>query len=128
MKLFTALKCTSNLPDDQIEDGDKIVQPGGRSVAYAVAELLQGAGMGVSNPTLDDEHGWAFTASANGMKYWVLVTDLVNEKLIQTKDVSPIPSRIFRRDRHYAKFLNGLQKLLSDDGRFRAVDWFSYRN
>jgi hypothetical protein len=128
MKFFTALKCTSSLPDDQIEDGDTIVQLGGRAVAFAVAEHLKGIGMDVSNPALDDEHGWAFTASTTGSKYWVLVTDLADEKLIQTKDISPFLNKFFDGKSRYAKILQDLKQSLSGDKRFGNVSWFLYRN
>ena len=63
MKIFTALECVA---DDQIEDGRKIVPPGGRAVAYAVSDLLKDAGIITTIPELDCEHGWEFDAAQNG--------------------------------------------------------------
>ena len=85
-----ALECVTDFPDDQI-DGRKIVQPGGRAVACAVSDLLKDAGMITTIPELDYEHGWEFDAAQNGRKYWLLVTDLADHKmLIYTKDHSPL--------------------------------------
>ena len=118
----TALECVTVFPDDQIEDGRKIVQPGGRAVACAVSDLLKDAGMITSIPKLDYEHGngWEFDAAQGGRKYWLLVTDLADTMLIQTKDISPL-WRLSGRKAHYERFLNDLHQLLFQDKRFRSV-------
>ena len=118
----TALECVTDFPDDQIEDGRKIVQPGGRAVTCAVSDLLKDAGMITSIPELDYEHGngWEFDASQDGRKYWLLVTDLADTMLIQTKDISPL-WRLSGRKAHYERFLNDLHRLLFQDKRFRSV-------
>ena len=122
----TALECVTDFPDDQIEDGRKIVQPAGRAVACAVSDLLKDAGMITSIPELDREHelGWEFDAAQDGRKYWLLVTDLADTMLIQTKDISPL-WRLSGRKAHYVRFLNDLHRLLSQDKRFRSVNWSS---
>jgi len=118
----TTLECVTDFPDDQIEDGCKIVQPGGRAVACAVSDLLKDAGMITSIPKLDYEHGngWEFDAAQDGRKYWLLVTDLADTMLIQTKDISPL-WRLSGRKAHYERFLNDLHRLLFQDKRFRSV-------
>src|SRR6516165_12201653 len=118
----TTLECVTDFPDDQIEDGRKIVQPGGRAVTCAVSDLLKDAGMITSIPELDREHGlgWEFDAVQDGRKYWLLVTDLADTMLIQTKDISPL-WRLSGRKAHYERFLNDLHRLLSQDKRFRSV-------
>ena len=118
----TALECVTDFPDDQIEHGRKIVQPGGRAVTCAVSDLLKDAGMITSIPELDYEHGWEFDAAQDGRKYWLLVTDQADTMLIQTKDISPF-WRLSGRKAHYVRFLNDLHRLLSQDKRFRSVNW-----
>ena len=120
----TALECATDFPDDQIEDGGKIVQPGGRAVACAVSDLLNDAGMIASIPRLDREHGhgWEFDAAQDGRKYWLLVTDQADTMLIQTKNISPL-WRLSGRKAHYMGFLNRLHRLLSQDKGFRSVNW-----
>ena len=122
----TTLECVTDFPDDQIEDGRKIVQPGGWAVACAVSDLLKDAGMITSIPELDYEHGngWEFDAAQDGRKYWLLVTDLADTMLIQTKDISPL-WRLSGRKAHYERFPNDLHRLLSQDKRFRSVNWSS---
>ena len=122
----TTLECVTDFADDQIEDGRKIVQPGGRAVTSAISDLLKDAGMITSIPELDREHelGWEFDAAQDGRKYWLLVTDLADTMLIQTKDISPF-WRVSGRKAHYVRFLNDLHRLLSQDKRFRSVNWSS---
>jgi hypothetical protein len=124
MKILTALECVADFPDDQIEDGHKIVQPGGRAVACAVSDLLKDAGIITTIPELDYEHGWEFDAAQDGGKYWLLVTDGAGKMLIYTKDRSPF-WRLFGRKARYVRFLNDLHRLLSQDKRFKSVNWWS---
>jgi len=120
----TALECVTDFPDDHIEDGRKIVQPGGRAVACAVSVLLKDAGMITTIPELDYEHGWEFDAAQDGRKYGLLVTDLADHKmLIYTENHSPF-WRLFGRKAHYVRFLSDLYQLLSEDKRFRSVNWW----
>ena len=74
-------------------------------------------------PELDYEHGWEFDAAQDGRKYWLLVTDLADRKmLIYTEDHSPL-WRLFGRKAHYVRFLSNLHRLLSQDKRFTSVNW-----
>ena len=68
----TTLECVTDFPDDQIEHGRKIVQPGGRAVTCAVSDLLKDAGMLTSIPELDYEHGWEFDAAQGRTKVLAL--------------------------------------------------------
>ena len=119
MKIFTALECGTDFPDDWIED----VQPGGRTAPCAVSDLLKNAGMITSIPKMDREHdSWWFNAAQDGRKYWLQVTYL-DTLLILTKDDSPLWPW-FGRKAHYVRFLNDLHRLLSQDNRFRSVNWY----
>lgn len=125
MNILKTLECVADFPDDQLEDGGRIVRPGGRAVAHAICDLLKDAGWITTNPELDHEHGWEFDAAREGALYWMLVTDLGDHKiLIQTED----HSRSWRRwlgtnkERH-AMFRGELYGLLSKDERFDSVNW-----
>jgi hypothetical protein len=124
MKIFTALECVTDFPDDQIEDGDKIVQLGGRAAACAVSDILKKAGMITSIPELDGEHGWYFGAVQDGREYWLYVLGLSDRVFIETEEnVSPFWRMFFGGDGHYERFLSDLYRLLSQDERFRSVNW-----
>lgn len=125
MKIFKTFECIADFPDDQLEDGPKIVRPGGLAVAYAVCDLLKGVGLVTTNLELDYEHGWEFDAAREGALYWILVTDLGDQKiLIQTEDYSPLWRRWFGKNKaSYATFLGELYTLLSQDQRFNQVSW-----
>ena len=90
----------------------------------AISDLLKDAGMITSIPELNYGHDWEFDAAQDGRKYWLLVTDLADTMLIQTKDISPL-WRLSGRKAHYVRFLNDLHRLLSQDKRFRSVNWSS---
>jgi hypothetical protein len=118
-----AIECVAGFPDDQLESGTDIIRPGGRGMAIAMVELLRGAGVTASEPSLDFEHGWEFVAERDGRKFWILVTDLEKTKLIQTKDLSSLLIRLFSGQAAYAAFLELLYRALSNDARFRSVEW-----
>jgi len=122
MIILISLECVTDFLDDQIEDGSRIVQPGGRAVACAVSDLLKDAGWATTTPELDYEHGWEFDAAQDGRKYWLLATDLAVKMLIYTEDHSPV-WRLCGRKARYVGFLNDLHRLLSQDKRFRSVHW-----
>ena len=121
----TAIECIANLPDDQLEDGLEIIRPGGMGVANVIAELLEKLGAVVTEPSLDFEHGWEFFAMMDGRRFWVLVTDLEQTKLIQTRDVSSLIKRLFAGCAAYDDFLKLLHQLLIGDGRFQSIEWKS---
>jgi hypothetical protein len=121
----TALECVTDFPEDRIEDGGKIVQPGGRGAACAVSDILKKAGMITSIPELDGDHGWYFGAVQDGRKYRLYVTHMAGTVLIATEEnVSPLWRRFFGGGEHYERFLNDLHRLLSEDERFRSVSWY----
>lgn len=124
MKISKTLECIADFPDDQLEDGRRIVRPGGRAVAHAVCDLLKDAGLVTTSPRLDYEHGWEFDAAREGALYWILVTDLGDHVLIQTEDHSRPWRRWFGTNKaNYAMFLGELYALLSQDERFNSVKW-----
>jgi hypothetical protein len=123
MKISTVFECVTDFPDDRIEDGDEIVEPGGRTAACAVSDLLRDAGMITSIPELDREHdNWVFDAVQDGQKYYLQV-NLDGEILwIMTENFSPLWPWFGRKAR-YVSFLNDLHRLLSQDERFKSVNW-----
>jgi len=124
-QIKTAIECVADFPDDQLEQDGEIMRPEGMGVAVAIAQLLRQAGVSVSEPSLDFEHGWESVAERDGRKFWILVTDLERTKLIQTRDVSPFVRRLFSGQAAYASFLNELYQSLSDDLRFESVKWIN---
>lgn len=83
--------------------------------------------MTASVPILDYEHGWEFFVTESKQKYWILITDMRDTKLLQTKDISPLLRRFFGGTENYEKFLENLYKLVSNDPEFSSVSWFAYK-
>ncbi len=122
--LPTAIEFKADFPDDQLEEGRRIVRPGGMGISQAIANRLTQAGLSTSEPSLDVEHNsWEFFAERAERKFWVLVTDLAEIKLVQTKDVSPFLKRIFSGNAAYKEFLDSLHSAMSADARFSSLAW-----
>jgi len=65
MKKFNTIECVTDFPDGQIEEDDRIIRPGGRAAAFAIASMLREYGMITITtvPQLDYENGWQFEAA-----------------------------------------------------------------
>jgi hypothetical protein len=123
-RLKSAIECVADFPDDHLEESDEIVRASGMSLSRAIADLLTESGVSASAPTLDREHdSWEFYAEWAGRRFWVLVSDMGATKLIQTEDASPILKRFFSGQAAYVAFLGLLHRELSNDARFRSVEW-----
>jgi hypothetical protein len=123
-RLKSAIECVADFPDDHLEVGDEVVRASGMSLSRAIADLLAESGVSASIPTLDREHdSWEFYAEWSGRRFWILVSDMGATKLIQTEDASPIFRRFFSGQAAYAEFLELLYRELSNDARFRSVEW-----
>lgn len=122
----TAIECVADFPDDHLEESDEIVRASGMSLSQAIADLLTKAGVKVAAPSLDEEHdSWEFFAEWAGGRFWILVTDMGETKLIQTQDMSPLLKRIFARSSAYSDFLKLLHTALASDARFSQIEWKS---
>ena len=76
MKIYPRAEFQADFPSDYVEEGDNIVQFGGRGVANAICEMLRMAGLEVAEPEHQFEHGWDFRAIVDGRRIWVQVSDI----------------------------------------------------
>lgn len=124
MKVLPYAEFTSDLPEDQIEDGPKIIQFGGKSVTAAVGEILARLGCTVSEPICDHEHGWSLEVRAGKQLLWCQVT-LIDRYLLDFYQTSWF-ARTFGLNRpEYIDVLKRLGAELQGDSRFHDVQWFS---
>lgn len=126
-KLLTVVECTTDFPDDYVEDeaGMEIVRVGGVGIATALVALLEARGMKVTQPSVDDEHGWCFDVSWKDRGFWVLVADAGPECIISTEETSkPIIAWLLGRRQEYREFLEILHDVLSTDVRFHDLKWY----
>lgn len=126
MNLKPWAEFASDLPDDHIEndEGTEIVQFGGKSVAAAIGELLEGFGCTVSPPIYADEHGWELDVKFNKRNLWCQITFL--DGYIFVFQENYFLPRIWKR--YHPDYLNLLMKLadaLAQDSRFHNVRWYS---
>lgn len=125
MKVRPWATFTSDLPDDHIEneDGDEIIQFGGKSVAAAIGEILTRLGGAVSPPIYAHEHGWELNAEFGKRRLWCQVT-LIERWAMVFEDTSFIDQFLARYHVGYLDTLTRLAHELGHDPRFQDVSWF----
>jgi len=117
---------TADFPDDMIDEGEgedwQVVRPGGMALSYAIADLLRGAGMSVSEPEVELEHEcWVFDVEREGRRYATRVYDFDEPKSLHVTGSSPWLKRWLSRRDFYREYVEALSELLSNDPRFSAV-------
>jgi hypothetical protein len=120
------VECTADFPEDTLwgEDGE-IDQVGGSAVAKAIAAGLAGRGVMVTDPIVDEDHGWCFDAKLNERSFWVLAS-YVGEYIISVERRGRrfLDWLMRKPDDEYAAFLETLHEVLVADGRFHQLKWF----
>jgi hypothetical protein len=67
---------TTNLPDDQIEEGNRIIRFGGLNVAEAIAASVRGMGFVVEGPLEAGLNGWELYPIKDKLKVWIQISGL----------------------------------------------------
>jgi hypothetical protein len=114
----------SSLPDDQIEQGDTVVQYGGKAVAFIVADMLRRLGCEVQDPQHAYEHGWDWNVERAGRRYFCQVTDM-GEFLLLIRNTRWLERVLKRTPQDYIDLLRGLQKELEMEPRFSEFTWYT---
>lgn len=126
MKIRPWATFTSNLPDDHIEEGPRITQFGGKSVASAIGDILRDLGYKVSEPAYADENGWEVyvLAGERRRRLWCQVTFMADHYLLFFGQNSWIADLFGTRHPVYVDALSRLAAALADDPRFQKVRWY----
>jgi hypothetical protein len=124
MKVRPWATFTTDLPDDQIEEGPQIVQFAGKSVANAIADVFARLGCEVSEPIYAHEHGWELDilAGKQRRRLWCQVT-LIDTYVMVFEQNSWIADLFGRYHEVYLDVLTRLAAALADDARFYDVRW-----
>lgn len=118
MKRRTIATFSTTIPDDtQWSEEDEIVVPGGKAIACAVRDYLQGAGAKCDDPALRDSYGWEFSAQLGG-RLFTIVVQLVDEWILQCEPAGN------SKDEATSAILRSIAKALSSDHRFDSVRWY----
>ena len=115
-------KFNSDLPEDAIEGPDDFIQWPGKSVIFAIAELLKECGYEVEEPTHQYEHGWDLFFQSGKRRFWLQVT-LIEKYYLVVEE-----SRWLRFFGHWPEYFEALSRLsaaLNTDPRFSDVRWFT---
>jgi hypothetical protein len=113
----------SDLPEDQIEDENDIVQFGGKSVAEAIHEVLGRLGCERDPVTYAHEHGWEFNFRYKKRRLWCQVT-LIEDYLCVVEDTSFFDKLFGRHHPDYLEIMTNFSRELAQHPRFRNVRWY----
>lgn len=118
---------TTDLPDDQVEDGhNNIVLFGGRNVAVAIGEIFARLGCKVGEPEPAGENGWEFALTyKESHRFWCQVNSTsypVFRLLFEDMSFRP---RAARNAAAYAELALKLAAALRNDPQFHDVTWWS---
>lgn len=130
MKVRPWAEFRSDLPTDVIDDGDDILQYGGRSVADAIAQMLRELGCDVSPPDPQGEQGWNLYVTFERRSLWCQISHFGrneerDDEYLFLFDQNKFIGNPFRR--YHPAYLDILSKLavaLANDRRFHDVLWF----
>jgi hypothetical protein len=115
----------TDLPDDQVEDGQEISIYGGRNVAVAVGEIFIKLGCKVEEPYSIEEQGWEFILSYRGHNnFSCRVCSFHPAFRVLFEEGSFLPKFARYRAAH-AELAQSLAAALEEDPRFREVSWWT---
>jgi hypothetical protein len=113
---------SSDLPEGVVEDDrGGFVEYGGKSVTYAIAEMLTGLGCLVGTPRDAGEHGWDIEFKYEKRSLWCQIT-LIEDYLFVMEDVTPGASW-HCKDHPYIQILTRFAEVLAADSRFHNIRW-----
>lgn len=126
MKIRPWAKFASDLPDDHIEDGSRIIQFGGKSVASAIGNVLRDLSFTADEPAYADENGWEVyvLAGKQRRRLWCQVTFVADHYLLFFGQNSWIADLFGTNHPVYIDALSRLAASLADDPRFQEVRWY----
>lgn len=124
MRCMKLAAFTSDLPDDQIEDDDDIVQFGGQGVSGVIAQGLRAAGFKVQEPQHMGMTGWEFSVKGR-YRLSLRVSDLGDFFILGSFFNPFFPFFLDRQEQFEAAVLRGVTDSLRRDGRFRDLLWFN---
>jgi hypothetical protein len=129
IRLRPVAEFRADFPDDQIEDGDRIIQFGGKTVTEAVAEIVRGLGYSIGDLLNEEEHGWQLEVKGENCSLWLQITDLADHMILDAMDATELFERSRSpRARQYAELLPRLNAALKLDGRFHDIKWYTRKN
>ncbi|MHA3771684.1 hypothetical protein ACXR0O_09115 [Verrucomicrobiota bacterium sgz303538] len=114
----------SSFPDDQLEEGDEIVVPGGRNIMRAIYHRLSRRGYRVFNFDQHSFYGWSFDSSGNEGAYWLLLQNAEPWHL-QVNDARMIWTRLWKGRELFAAFIDECRICLDSIPEIGSIRWMS---
>lgn len=122
MIILPCAEFESDLPEDVIEGEDDFIETGGRSVAFAMAEMLRGFGCSVEPPEYAGDHGWELYLNWRKRRFWFQIT-LIEGYILMTEDRAFLSRRLKKNRQIYGQLLTQLAVALDGDPRFHNIRW-----
>jgi len=119
---------TTNLADDQVENGQEIFVLGGRNVAVAIGEVFTRLGCQASPPESAGELGWEFDLLYKGSHpFWCRVTSFYPSFHLLFEG-APTLLTAKKNAAAHAELAERFAAALRDDPRFQHVSWWSLKD
>jgi len=114
----------TTLPDDTIDDGERIVVFGGQNVRDAICEIMIGIGCSISKKWHESEQGWHALGSYRSNDFWIQVQSI--EEIIMCFESSRV-WRLFPKYKYsatdYPEFMEKFSTAFRADPRFHDIRW-----
>jgi uncharacterized RDD family membrane protein YckC len=125
--LRTIVEFSSDMPYDAIEEDGEFVQMPGRTVAEAMAQMLEKLGCVVEPVESAGDHGWFFDFRRRSVRASCEVT-VIDGVVAQFS--GPTGHKLWvgaagPADPDYVDILTSVGEAIDDDPRFRDLGWFS---
>jgi hypothetical protein len=116
----------SSLPDDQQEEADEIVAPGGRNIMERLHAGLTRQGFSTSEIERHEDYGWCFDVIAPDCRIWCLI-QFCEPWLLITNRYGGLLKRMFGGgdDSTHRRVCRLFHEILSADSSFSGLRWFT---
>jgi hypothetical protein len=127
MNLKSFLTFEANLSaDEQWDEDENLIVPGGRLVSEAICEAVRNMGMRASTPEQHSFYSWSFDIQSGRCRVWCVLQG-GKPWLLQTeprRSVFDVPS-CKRFEAEHRAVLDSLNSILSTDPRFSDANSFT---
>ena len=115
---------SSNLPDDQKEEGRKILAPGGRNIMEHLRDSLTRRGFSTTETEQHEDYGWCFDVVAADCRVWCLL-QFCEPWLLVTHRQGGLLKRLLgaRDDSSHRSVCKALLDIIAQDSSFSGLRW-----
>lgn len=112
----------ADIPADVLEEDGVMVQTGSKALAEEIALMLRQSGFNAEDPLNQEIRGFDFEVKMGRARIWVLISDLGDCFLLQSKSHAGLFGGR-RAQVSHAEVLNRINAFFAADRRFTDVRW-----